>query len=256
MSIEKDKKLKRLLEHWPDGHVGTPAWFKQYQISAQLTQRYLKSGWIKSIGRGAYKKSNNNIHWYSGLNAMQTQLDRNVHLGGPSALLVRGTSHYIRFGGETMYLFMGLKDKLPKWFEAYKWDTKITPVKTSVFPENLGISELVYNGVKIKASDKERAILECLYLAPRSMDLVECYQLTESLQSLRPSLMQPLLEQCSSIKVKRLILYMAKKAKLPVWEYLTLEKIDLGKGDRAIVEEGVYVSEFKISIPKELERYV
>ena len=256
MSVEKDKKLKRLLEHWPDGHVGTSKWLNQYKISAQLAQRYLKSGWIKSIGRGAYKKSNNNIHWYSGLNALQTQLGKDIHLGGPSALLVQGTSHYIRFGGETMYLFMSLKNKLPKWFDMYNWGVKIMPIKTSVFPEITGISELEYKNVRIKASDKERAILECLYLAPKSMDLLECYQLVESLQSIRPVIMQSLLEQCSSIKVKRLFLYMAKKARLPVWEYLKLDNIKLGQGDRAIVEEGVYVSEFKISIPKELERYV
>ena len=49
---------------------------------------------------------------------------------------------------------------------------------------------------------------------------------------------------------------MAKKAKLPVLEYIDLDKIDLGSGDRAITKKGVYDKELKISIPKELVYYV
>jgi hypothetical protein len=45
------------------------------------------------------------------------------------------------------------------------------------------------------------------------MSLVECYELIESQNNLRPDLLQKLLEQCTSVEVKRLFLYLAEKAK-------------------------------------------
>ena len=95
-------------------------------------------------------------------------------------------------------------------------------------------------------------MLECLHLAPRELDLVECYQVMEGLTNLRPKKMQELLETCSSIKVKRLFLYMAEKTGHQWMQFLNVSKLNFGKGDRAIVENGVYVAKYHISIPKEL----
>ena len=61
-----------------------------------------------------------------------------------------------------------------------------------------------HKSFNIKISTPERAILECLYLTPKLIDLVECYHLMEGLSNLRPNLVQELLETCRSIKVKRL----------------------------------------------------
>ena len=77
----------------------------------------------------------------------------------------------------------------------------------------------------------------------------------EGLNNLRPNSVQQLLEKCSSVKVKRLFLYMAEKAQHPWLDYLDLHKIDLSKGNRSLVENGVYVSKYKITVPKELESY-
>jgi hypothetical protein len=35
--------------------------------------------------------------------------------------------------------------------------------------------------------------------------------------------------------------------------YINLDKVDLGSGKRAIVKDGVYVSKYQITVPKELE---
>jgi hypothetical protein len=64
--------------------------------------------------------------------------------------------------------------------------------------------------------------------------------------------MQELLEQCTSVKVKRLFLYMANKAQHQWLTFVDQKKIDVGKGDRTIVKRGIYNSDFQISIPKEL----
>jgi hypothetical protein len=74
----------------------------------------------------------------------------------------------------------------------------------------------------------------------------------EGLTNLRPKKIQELLEQCSSIKVKRLFLYMAEKAGHQWMQFLNVPKLNLGKGARTIVRGGVYVSKYDISIPKAL----
>ncbi len=256
MSVPRDKKLKNLLECWPSGLVATSAWMKNFGVFTQLTQRYLKSGWIEPLGRGAYKKTKDKVEWYGALASIQQQLSLPVNLGGPTALVAQGSAHYIRFGKERVFLFSQLHQKLPKWFQAYDWGNRIEYVTTSFLPENLGITELDYNGISIRMSSRERAILESLYLSPKHFDLLECYQMIEGMNSIRPDIMQELLVQCNSVRVKRLFLYMAKKATLPVLEFLDLNKVDLGTGDRSIVENGVYNAEYKISIPKELANYV
>ena len=74
----------------------------------------------------------------------------------------------------------------------------------------------------------------------------------EGLNNLRPNQVQKLLEDCSSIKVKRLFLYLAEKANHNWVKHLNTERIDLGSGKRSIVKNGVYDSKYKITVPVEL----
>jgi hypothetical protein len=94
--------------------------------------------------------------------------------------------------------------------------------------------------------------LELLHLAPKEFDLVEAGQIIEGMTSLRPKLMQSLLETCASVKVRRLFLYLAERANLPVTRYLKPEKIDLGSGDRSLAEMGRYVPKYRLLLPREL----
>lgn len=256
MSLSNAKKLKNLLEHWPSGFAATSQWMKTLGITTQLTQRYLKSGWIESIGRGAYKKTKDKVKWYGALASIQQQLSMCVHLGGPTALAVQGSAHYVRVGKERIFVFSILQQRLPSWFLKHDWGQPIKCIKTSFLPQDLGIKEADCNGFPVCMSSRERAILESLYLSPQHFDLLECYQMMEGMNDIRPSLVQELLVQCKSIRVKRLFLYMASKAKLPVLEYFDLNKVELGTGDRSIVENGVYDPQYKISIPKALVNYV
>ncbi|MEG9862184.1 MAG: type IV toxin-antitoxin system AbiEi family antitoxin domain-containing protein [Parvularculales bacterium] len=256
MSISTDKKLKKMVEQWPSGLVATSPWFKERSISGQLIQRYLTSGWIESLGRGAYKRANDEINWYGGLASLQQQLQLNVHLGGATALSVKGSSHYVRLGKEKIFVFSSLGQKLPKWFLEHDWGNPIVHVKTSIMTEGLAVTKHDFGGISVETSSAERAILECLYLSPRNFDYLECYQIMEGLTTLRPDIVQELLSQCSSIRVKRLFLFMSEKAGLPVLKHLNLNQIDLGKGDRALEKNGVYDSKYKLSLPKKLMEYV
>lgn len=252
MDIQNENKLQKVLVSWVPKTVGTSIWFRKLGISPQLVKRYVESGWIEPIGQGAYKRLNETVEWYGALNALQMQIGLPVHLGGPMALTFHGMSHYIRMGKETIFLFSSLKVRLPKWFYFYDWGQPIEHVKTAFLPAQLGTSVYQHHEIDIRISTVERAILECLYLAPKQFDLLECYQIIESLQGLRPKLMQDLLESCTSIKVKRLFLFMVDKVNLPIMKHLKLEHVDLGKGDRTIVQHGQYNAKYGLTLPKEL----
>lgn len=252
MTTNSDKKLMNLLSNHIPGTVLLASWLEKKGISRDLQQYYLKSGWLESYGFGAFKRPNENIQWTGALNSIQRQTDLSVHIGGLTSIALQGLSHYVRLEKEPLYLFSPQYVKLPRWFLNQEWSKQIIHVKTKFLPANSALFDYSQDGMKLQISSTERAILECLYQTPDRFDMVECYQILEGLANLRPKILQELLENCSSIKVKRLFLYMASKANHQWLDFVDQTKIELGTGDRVIVKGGVYISKYKISIPKEL----
>ena len=255
MNIRKRNKLKTLLNKWPQGSIVTSLWLRKFGISRQLVQSYIGAGWIKPLGPGAYQRANEEVKWYEALADLQKQINLPVHIGGPTAIALRGASHYLRSNKESVFLFSSPNVNLPQWFYRHSWKQPIEHIKTSFLPLKLATSSYSYQNKKVILSSLERAILECLYISPRKFEILECYQILEGLRLLRPHALQKVLTNCQSIKVKRLFLYMVEKARLPVLKKLKLNSISLGSGDRSIVKNGVYNSKYKISIPKELIDY-
>ena len=60
---------------------------------------------------------------------------------------------------------------------------------------------------------------------------------------------QKLLEMCTSVKVKRLFLYMAESGRLPRLEEIGLGRINLGKGDRTVIKGGRLDPKYRITVP-------
>lgn len=247
----KDNLKKLLAEHKPET-VCLAGWLERLGISRDLQKYYRRSGWLESVGTGAFKRPNDRIEWEGGLYTLQTQAELPIHAGALTALIMQGHAHYARLEKDETHLFAPLNTKLPAWFRNYKWEETVHYIQTSFLPESLGCVDFGYRLFVIKIAGPERAILESLYMAPDNADLMECYQIMEGLNNLRPKLLQQLLEQCSSIKVKRLFLFMADKAGHAWLKRLDFSKIDLGSGSRAIVKNGVYVAKYGISVPKEL----
>ncbi|MGV8137067.1 MAG: type IV toxin-antitoxin system AbiEi family antitoxin [Mangrovibacterium sp.] len=252
MSTNNEIKIKKLLDLHVPGTILLASWLEANGFSRDLQHRYKRSGWLESVGVGAFKRSNEGIGWQGALYSLQKQANLPVSVGGPTALSITGFSHYIRTGTETVYLFSSLNIQLPAWFKKYPWNESISHVRSSFLPEDLGITEHQLGQFPVTVSSTERAIFECLYLAPEKMDILEVYQIMSGLVNLRPGLLQKLLEECTSVKIKRLFLYMAKKANHQWFQFLNSSLVDLGQGDRGIVKNGSYDSEYQITIPKEL----
>ncbi len=253
MSTNNEIKLKKLLEIHVPGTIMLASWLVQKGFSHDLQQRYRKSNWLESVGVGAFIRPGETINWLGALYSLQKQTQLAIHVGGITALSMSGFSHYLRIGNEHVYLYSAQKVNLPQWFNKYFESDKIVQVRTSILPGLVGLTEYQTSQFQLIISSPERAIFESLFLVPDKLDMIEIYQIMTSLVNLRPGVVQKLLEGCTSVKVKRLFLFMAKKANQQWLQFLDLTILNLGSGDRSIVKNGVYNSEFRITIPKELD---
>lgn len=253
MSTKKGFKINQLLQSQPSGVVFLSSWLVEHGYSHDLLRKYRNSNWLTPIGSGAMIRTGEEVGYEGALYALQEQLGLSVHLGGRTALSLLGRTHYLDFNVKKIFLFCKSGSKLPTWFLDYDWGYEIEQINTSFLPSDIDLSYLEQKTFSIKISTPERAILECLYLTPKVHSFLECYELMEGLNNLRPNQVQTLLEQCNSVKVKRLFLYMAEKANHSWFNYLKTEKIDLGSGKRSLLNDGVYIPKYKITVSKEME---
>ncbi len=253
MSTKIESKLNTLLRNQPSGVVLTSSWLAKQGYSLELQKRYKKSQWFDAFGTGALVRHGDHVDYLGGVYALQSQLGLSVHPGGKTALSLQGKAHYLEFSLKKAQLFAGKGETPPLWFKKHDWNLQVDCRTTSFLPAELGLVKHEHRGFKVKISSPARALMECLYLAPKAQSLVEAYELMESLNNLRPNAVQKLLAACTSVKVKRLFMYLADKAGHQWFGFLESEKLDLGSGKRVVVPNGHYVSKYQITVPKELE---
>ena len=253
MSTQNASKLNHLLSTTPAGVVLTSSWLNERGYSQALQKQYRKSQWYRSIGTGALIREGDEVDYLGGIYALQMQLGMAIHPGAKTALALQGRAHYLSFNEQRATLFGPLDEKLPKWYNGYDWGVEINAKSSDFLPRDLGLVDLNHKSFQIKVSSPARAVMECLYLAPDHQPLLEVYELMEGLNNLRPASVQKLLENCTSIKVKRLFLYMAEKAGHDWFSFLRTEKISLGSGKRMIVSGGSLNVKYQITIPRELQ---
>ncbi len=253
MNTNGQTKINLLLQKFPQGALYFGSWLNKNGISYFLQRHYRESKWFTPIDRGVMYRTGEKPTLMSALSCMNFQLNKRFHIGAMSALEMRGFAHYVPTGVPIMLVYCPRNDWFPKWLEKYNFGVNIVK-KYSEYSET-GISMLNENNFEIAVSSPERAFLECLDLAPKYYNLMDLFHVMEMLNSLRVNVLQQLLEESNSIKVKRLFLYMAEKSAHNWHHDIDLSKIDLGIGKRSIVKNGVYNSKYKITIPRDLANY-
>jgi len=114
----------------------------------------------------------------------------------------------------------------------------------------LGLLEREFDSLVLQISTPERAILEVMQQVPGKVSYEEGYLLMENLSNLRPTVVQKILENCISIKAKRLFLHCADKCRHPWLTMLDLDPINLGRGKRMIGKGGNLDQKYQLSVPK------
>ena len=255
MSIEKQAKINQLLTSLPAGVVLQSFWLADKGYSPSLQQRYRNSKWLEPIGTGAMIRAGDHVGYEGAIYAFQKQAGLSIHPGGRTALSFLGKTHYLELSAKKVTIFGEKGEKLPIWFLKHDWGVTVDYYQSSFLPPDIGMTDVELKNFSIKVSSAVRAVMECLYLAPEKQELMECFELMQGLNNLRPDQVQILLEKCESIKVKRLFLYLAEKTGHDWFHSLNLKTVDLGKGKRSLVKNGVYIDKYRITVPKELEEH-
>ena len=250
--MKKGTKINQLLQQLPPSAVLLSSWLKTQAYSYELQQRYRKSGWLIPIGKGAMIRNGQKLLLNGAIFALQQQAGMKIHIGGRTAFGMQGYAHYIEIERKETLLFAQRGVKLPAWFRNNNWDIKPVLINTSFLPQDTGLIDFNEAGIALKISGTARAMMECFELSPDRFELTEARDLMEGLSLLKPNTVQVLLEQCKSVKVKRLFLYFAEKANHSWFRYLQLNKINLGSGKRCIVANGILIPGYQITLPKHL----
>ncbi len=248
-------KINNIISLIPQDSLLFSSWLASQGIDRKGQSMYVHSGWLERVSHGVYKIAGKNPTLYGAVASYNNQLGKACHVGASSALDLRGYSHFVSLGKPSAYLFTDKVSRLPEWFHSIEWDMTVKSFTSSIFGKDLGLEIYDYNGAQLLISSPERAIMECLHLYPKHFALLDCYYIMEMMTTLRPAIVQELLEKCTSIKVKRLFLYIAHKAGHSWFQALELSRIDKGRGIRNFSATGRFDKDYKIIIPEELADY-
>ena len=266
MATQNEQKLNRLIRSIPKAMVVDAAWLTDAGYSTSLRSQYVAAGWLERPARGVYKLPAGDLTWETVLASLQHLMHRSLHVGGRSALELHGYGHYLAPGPPTSVVVYS-DEPLPSWLgklpDMPRFETRtmapLFPAVRSVSTEDaIGAGRTVApldpaTRYPLLASVPERAWLELLADVPHRITFEMADAIGDGLRTLRPALMQRLLEAVRRVKVRRLALWFADRHAQPWRERLDRDRIDLGTGNRVLVPDGRLDPTYLITYPRDLD---
>ncbi len=272
MSVQKGSKLNQLERALPEGLLVDASWLERRGYYRSQRSQYVSAGWLEQPARGVFCRIRGVVSWEQVVISLQTLLEFPVSVGGRSALELQGYAHYLPQSQNSIHLYCD--KKLPAW--VFKLDierTFISHNRLRYLPEveilskalsldnHLSESQVLDGALRINRwgqwkwpfvmSTPERAYLELLDELPQKETFHMADVIMEGLVNLSPRRIQSLLENCNSVKVKRLFLFFAERHQHKWFAHIKRENIDLGKGKRMLVKGGKLDTKYQITVPEE-----
>jgi len=212
-----------------------------------LMQKYLKSGWVKRLGDGAYQRSSDIISWQGALWPLQQE--KILRISGKTALELQGYEHFLSLGRNKVHISYAPPVNIPKWIKACDFSADLIFIR-SFDIEPLYINDLSVSTFTLKTSCLELAALEICEGIIKYYTYESALYFFESLSSLRANIVQELLKKEFSIKAKRLFLHFSQKIGHNWFCQLNLAEVNLGSGKRQIVKNGILDPKYLITVPE------
>lgn len=252
MSLLNKEKMKQLYQILPSDVVVSASWLQSKNISMQLRFKYVQNGWLHTLGKSAYIINPNNYTWQGLVVGIQHFMKLPYYVGGLKALELQGFSHYLPIGNENTITLYGEKN-FPAWLKNLEVSEAIVLHKKPNF-KNLGLKniESTIKGYDLIVSSPERAIFELLYLVEKdgfSFEFVS--EIFEGLTTLRPNVINELIEQCDSKKVIRMFCFFMDYYNHQWKKFVNIDNIEIGTGKMQIVKAGSLDKKYLITVPKE-----
>ena len=253
-------KINQLLKKWPRGTVALQSWLSEQGVTRQLAHEYRSSNWLTRVGHGAYIRSNDNVDWKGAVFALQRHANLQIWPGGQTALSLQGYAQYLPFHRETVFLFATPRTRLPAWMKQNDWGVHLRFRPTNLFAvgnsnraDNIDLAGAKFGEFSIELSSLERATFELLYLVTDKSSFNNAAEVIEGLGVLRPAVMEAYLEACNSVKVNRLLLFLAEHFQHAWLKKINCDHANLGSGKRQIVKDGILDKKYQITVPHEFQ---
>jgi len=275
MTVQSGNKLNWLERELPEGLLVDAAWLEAHGYSRSLRSQYVAAGWLEQPTRGVYRRSRGSLSWEQVVISLQAVLHFPISVGGRTALDLQGYAHYLSQSPQVIQLY-GDK-KLPGWVtkltagpkfqfhnrtrflpqieqqtDKVSISASVTDKSESTQPGALRIIRWGQWDWPLVISTPERAILELIDELPNKETFHLVDVTMEGMVNVSPRRMQQLLEESTSIKVKRLFFFFADRHRHRWLEHIKRDKIDLGKGKRMLVKGGKLDPKYQITVPEDL----
>lgn len=279
MSEQNVSKLNQLEMDLPEGLLVDAAWLEKRGYYGSLRKKYVDLGWLKQPAHRVYTRPRGELRWEQVVISLQMLLEYPVIVGGRTALELQGFSHYLTREQTEVHLYGDQPP--PSWVNKLPLTTRFvfhrsgrlfrndpitrgltslslnlkTGESTSNDPLQAGLTVLPWGqwDWPLTLSTPERAVLELLDELPDRESFHQVDKLLEGLANLSPRRLQKLLEDCKSVKVKRLFFFFADRHSHAWLKRLDRQRIDLGKGKRMLVRGGKLDPTYEITVPEDLD---
>jgi hypothetical protein len=234
----------------PEGRLVDRAWLQEHGIDRSAVDYYLRSGKLKRVTQGVYRKPGPPLKWQNLVYSLSL-LGYRVHVGHLSALAFHGYQHYIELEGKPDVRLYSDKN-LPGWVNGIDVASNLVEMKRSPFVDfEIGIEDTPFGtwDWPIRYATAERGFMEAASTVSSAEEIRRVKLMMDGAANLRPSLLQLLLQMCRQVKAKRLFLWLARECEHGWYRHLDQSKIGLGSGKRQIVEGGFLDEEYMITVP-------
>ncbi len=266
VAARNEQKLNRLLRTIPPGMVVDAGWMTEAGYSTSLRSQYVTAGWLERPARGVYKTPAGVLTWEAVLASLQHLMHRSLHVGGSSALELHGYGPNLAPGAPPSVVVYS-DEPLPSWLNQLpdmpsferRAIARLFPIDASHSTDHTTGARRTIAPLDtaarypLLASLPERAWLELLDDVPHRVTFEMADTLGDGLRTLRPALMQQLLESVQSVKVRRLALWFADRHTQPWRERFDRDHIDLGTGNRTLAPKGRLDPTYLITYPRSLD---
>ena len=270
---QKPAPLNRLLRELPPGLLADTRWLQAHGLTRSLIHDYVRRGWLERLGARLYRRaatdSVEKIRWEVAVISAQQLNEADIHVGGPTALGLLGKAHYLRLSGEHRVYLYDPDRTAPTWLRSLELSAELTLRTKSIFSDkalglewrriDLGTGRLGAESVDpkvlepwdhfLRISGEERATIEMMDEIPETVGFEHADEIFQSLTNLRPSVLNRLLQTCTSVKGKRLFFFFADRHGHAWRRRIDQDSVNLGRGKRQLVPGGKLDPVYQITVP-------
>lgn len=198
----------------PRGAPLDTATLQGHGISSALAHDYVKSGWLKRLGRGVFMFAGDELERDPTLRFLERKVP-GIHVASKTALAWHGFRQNVAHQ-EKLILWGDRRSSLPDWF-LERFPARFSTAR--IFDEELstahGLAPLLESPNGPKVSCPERALLEMLSEVDVHQPVEEARGIMESVRQLRSRQLATFLDHCRMTKAIRLCVVWAEELELP-----------------------------------------